>query len=372
MKINRKRIVQGLLYLLAGLLVSCVLLTLIAYISNQSLPSAPEVTDRLDKLDKARLAEALQLKGQLGGTVWPGWGDNEIPVLLWNQDYEFLIGLSDPPKGWETVPNDTFHGEQYYRRTAEDPQNFAVRLGDRWVASIATKYETDAFLQGIFRDALPSVLEGIFPYRLLILPSEVQITALLHESFHVQQVQVAVQKFSAAKAVYPFGERYWDVDASMRDAWEAEVALLEAALEARTQAETAEIARQYLAQRDRRRMDADLNSELLDFERCLEWLEGLAKYVELAIWREAYQSPDYQPLMDIMDDPEFKEYATFDRRWSQEISQMKRQSEQAGDTRFYYTGMAQAHILDRLMPDWKNRAMQEGVFLEDLLRETLE
>jgi hypothetical protein len=372
MKISRNRVVQGLLYLLAGLLVSCVLFALIAYISNQSLPGGPEVTDRLDALDKVRLAEALQLKRQLGGNVWPGWGHSEIPVLLWNQDYEFLVGLSDPPSGWDSVPNDTFYGERYYRQPAEEPQNFAVRIGDRWVASIATKYETDAFLQRIFRDALPSVIEGLFPYRLLILPSEVQITALLHESFHVYQIKVAAGKFSAAESVYSSGERYWEVGASMRGAWESEVALLEQAMEAKTQAEIAELAHEFMMQRDRRRADANLDPEFVDFERYLEWMEGLAKYVELAIWREAYQSPDYQPLTDMADDPEFKEYATFDRRWSQEISQMKRQTTQVGDTRFYYTGMAQAHILDRLLPGWKDRAMQDRVFLEDLLRGALE
>jgi hypothetical protein len=283
-----------------------------------------------------------------------------------------LVGLSDSPPGWDEVPDDTFYGERYYRQPAEDPQNFAVRLGDHWVASIATKYETDAFLQGIFRDALPSIFAGLFPYRLLILPSEVQITALLHESFHVHQVQVASSKFNNAEAVYPSGERYWELDPSMRDAWETEVALLDDALEARTQAETSDLARQFLTQRDRRRQDVGLNPEFVDFERYLEWLEGLAKYVELAIWREAHQSPNYHPVADMVADPDFKEYTTFDRRWSQEMSQMKRQAGQEGDTRFYYTGMAQAHLLDRLMPDWKSRIMQEEVFLEDLLRAALE
>jgi hypothetical protein len=39
--------------------------------------------------------------------------------------------------------------------------------------------------------------------------------------------------------------------------------------------------------------------------------------------------------------------------------------------RFYYSGMAQAVLLDRLMPDWKVRAWSEGVWLEDLLAEAV-
>jgi hypothetical protein len=46
---------------------------------------------------------------------------------------------------------------------------------------------------------------------------------------------------------------------------------------------------------------------------------------------------------------------------------MHRQAGQEGETRFYYTGMAQAILLDRLQRGWKEGAFQEGVWLEDLL-----
>jgi hypothetical protein len=41
------------------------------------------------------------------------------------------------------------------------------------------------------------------------------------------------------------------------------------------------------------------------------------------------------------------------------------------ETRFYYGGMAQAVLLDNINPSWKSLAMQEGVYLEDLLEEAL-
>jgi hypothetical protein len=37
----------------------------------------------------------------------------------------------------------------------------------------------------------------------------------------------------------------------------------------------------------------------------------------------------------------------------------------------YLSGMAQARLLDRLNPGWKAKAMQEKVYLEDLLRAIL-
>ena len=42
-----------------------------------------------------------------------------------------------------------------------------------------------------------------------------------------------------------------------------------------------------------------------------------------------------------------------------------------GDVRFYYTGMAQGFLLDRLLPGWKARALGKGVYLDDLVEEAI-
>jgi hypothetical protein len=139
----------------------------------------------------------------------------------------------------------------------------------------------------------------------------------------------------------------------MHAEWEKEIALLAQAVGAPSNEDAAELVRQFLAQRDARRAAHQLDAALVDFERLTEWEEGLAKYVELSIWRVAADTPDYTPLPALASDPDFKRYATFDQRWAQEIDQMKRQAGQEGDVRFYYTGMAQAVLLDRLTPDWK-------------------
>ena len=68
-------------------------------------------------------------------------------------------------------------------------------------------------------------------------------------------------------------------------------------------------------------------------------------------------------LPALADDPDSKGYATFDRHGSQELGQMKQQATREGATRFYYTGMAQAILLDRLMAD---------VWLEELLSEAVQ
>ncbi len=145
--------------------------------------------------------------------------------------------------------------------------------------------------------------------------------------------------------------------------------LLAKALEAKTDEEAAELARQFLAHRQSRRLQAGLAPELIDYERQLEWEEGLAKYVELAFLRQAYETKDYQPIAAMSGDTAFKAYQAFKQRWSQEIIQMKLEANQKGEVSFYQTGMAQAFLLDRLSPGWKANALKNGIFLEDLLKE---
>ena len=50
---------------------------------------------------------------------------------------------------------------------------------------------------------------------------------------------------------------------------------------------------------------------------------------------------------------------------------MQRAAGRSGESRFYFDGMLQAMILDKVAPDWKKEIFDEGVFLEDLLKKTI-
>ncbi len=60
-----RRFILYALTIVAGMVISCGILALIGYNSNQKLPTGSEITDRLDPLDKTRLSEALLLKRNL-------------------------------------------------------------------------------------------------------------------------------------------------------------------------------------------------------------------------------------------------------------------------------------------------------------------
>lgn len=148
---------------------------------------------------------------------------------------------------------------------------------------------------------------------------------------------------------YPWG------DATLQEAWRAETDLLVRAVQAKSDDEVLELTRQFLQQRSKRRLAARLSQDLVNYERQREWLEGLGKYAELSIRRIAARTSDYQPLPALADDPAFRRYATSEQFWSQQMGEAKRTSGRTGETRFYYSGLAQAALLDRLLPSWKQR-----------------
>jgi hypothetical protein len=379
-------------YLLLGLSLACLAAVALSAISNVGLAQEAPAATTLSEDEKAYLAEAEHLRRTLGHAVWSGWDQVDIPDIVYNQEYAFVLGYPDPPAGWfkvpdgpqrggawQSVPEDLYQGETYYRQKLPGeqvtPEAFTVRVGDRWLASAPTR----AWLQAGFRlqiaDQLPPVIDRIVPYRVVV-PlftgnADKYITLVLHESFHAYQGMQAPERLAAAERVIQAANSYpWD-QPDMASYWDRETELLAQALESREGDETRALVRQFLAQRFQRRQKFDMQARFVDYERLREWLEGSAKFVELDIWKAAFIAPNYQPLEAVQKLPAFDSYDTFERAWSQEVAQLPRAADQESETLFYYTGMAQAFLLERMYPDWQTRLMEDGVYLETLLQEVI-
>ncbi|HLO30613.1 MAG TPA: hypothetical protein VK249_15825 [Anaerolineales bacterium] len=382
------RIALGFGSLLIVLLLACGLSAVI----NLSLPTHSEVADHLSNLEKARLAEFFHLKQELGSAIWPGWGEADIPLVLYNEEYAFLIGYPDPPDGWlkmpqresrgaawEVVPGEKFDNMPYYRQRLTDPnktpEGFTVLVGDRWVATFQTReYSEISFYSGL-RDGFPPVVREVVPYalfwNLISGESDAYIAFLFHETLHAYQGMLNPDLFAQAEEVMSLENRYPWEDPGQLDAWQKELDLLLGAANVTSNEEAAELVRQFLTQRDARRTRLGLSPEFVDFERRREWLEGLAKYTELAIGRMAATTPGYEPLSDIHTDSEFNNYCTRDRFWSLQLNQVRRVLKNEGEVRFYYSGFAQAVLLDRLLPGWRASAISEDTPLEDFLQNAI-
>jgi hypothetical protein len=181
----------------------------------------------------------------------------------------------------------------------------------------------------------------------------------------------APERLAAAEFAAPLESQYPWGDEAAEGAWQAELEALHGAVTAPSEAETVDLAREFLARREERRESHALSGELVDYERQREWLEGLAKYAELSIQRAAALDADYEPVRAVRDDPDFDGYRTRERFWQRQTGEIKRLTGREGEVRFYYSGFGQAVVLDRLMPGWKARMWSEGIWLEDLLGEAV-
>jgi len=302
--------------------------------------SSPPDLAVLSTADKAELAEVLRLKTELGDQVWPGLGRIDIPIILYNERYEFLTGEAKPPSPWQDVKGDNFLGRPYYRRPAENPQAFAVAVGTRWAGSGST-------LERMNRK---------IPFRL---SREFHVVIMLHEVFHAFQATLAPQRFAKAMSVYKSEGRYPYKDPPFSAAWNSEGEALADALKATEVAAISGLAQKFLDIRDTRRRQINLDPELISYERELEWLEGLAKYAEVRFY-ELAASPTSQAA--------YANYRSGHPFWPADLARLRKNlGLQEGDLRFYLSGMAQARLLDRLCPGWKAKAFEDGVNLEDSL-----
>jgi hypothetical protein len=380
------------LFIALGLVFVCLVSIGILALTNRALPTHSQVTDRLSDLDKARLAETTHLRQALGSQVWPGWDALDVPIIVYNEAYAFLVGYPDPPAGWirmpqnearggpwEVVPGDTYECQVYYRQPLPDPEvtpeNFTVLVGDRWVVTMGTSAFMEISFYSGMQEQQPPFLKPVFPYRLawgLIMgDSDAYIGSLEHEAFHAFEGSSAPDRLAEAEAANRVESSYpWD-DPSLDPSWGAEMDLLIKAVRAPSDTGARELARQFLAEREKRRTALNLSSAQIDYEGQREWLEGLAKYAELTLGKVAGGMASYSPLAALKADPAFKAYKTRPQFWSEQLDEAKRTAGRAGETRFYYSGFAQAALLDRLAPGWKEKAFDPGVILEALLAEEI-
>ncbi len=381
---------------LVGLLAACLIMAVLSGISNSLFRQDNKNLDRLSDSDKEMIFAASYLRTQFGDSLWKGWESSDIPAMLYNRDYVFVVGYADPPAGWtkvpgnnkmggvwEPVPDESVPGKVYYRQSipeqGETPGAFTSKIGNRWVYSLPIKSWMIDSLADDFRGNIPTFLQPILPTQAaarFFLTSaggrDWYVLGLLHESFHAFEAIRSEGNLTEAENIYNENhERYPWHETQFEADWKLELDLLADAIDAKSIDDTIRYANQFLEQRNNRRMNANLDQELIDLETRKEWEEGLSKYTELAMWRIISSSNDKNKLLtpslsDLLDDNSFTRY------WSQQVAQIRRMADSEGDQRFYYSGFALAAILDKLNPDWRDRIFGNAVTLEGELKTTLD
>jgi hypothetical protein len=187
------------------------------------------------------------------------------------------------------------------------------------------------------------------------------VRAIVHEAFHayaMTAIQGDVPNFGAnvdegemiqQLAALPDPDRLYN----------AEGTLLAKALLVDDQT-AREAAAEFLKIRQARRSEGE--PSVAAYEQTTEWVEGLARYAEIGLIRKAARTGE-TPF----------DYPTEDEVWKQFVADLSQPtaSPDGFRGRYYLLGAGQAFLLDRLMPDWKTRVLDEKLSLEDLLQEAV-
>ncbi len=340
-------------------------ITLAAFFLNMvCFAASGEDLSRLSAEDKAQLTEFHRLKKRYGSLLWPGFGEASVPLIQYNEQFEFLIGHPNPPPAWTPVENDAYNGNPYYRRIITDPEAFAVPVGDSWAGSLDTLVHMNRSMKKQLKEKIPP--EKLTPamLRMMEVTSAYHIVALIHEAFHAYLATQEPKRFLEAQKMYALEKFYPFEDETFINGWNEEGSWLASAVRAQEEAKRLASIERFLDVRKKRRAASSLSDELIELERRLEWLEGLAKYVEIQ-FAELGSSQQGEAKS--------KDYQVVRNRLQADFSfRIRNLGSLDGDLRFYLSGAAQAMILDKVSLGWKKTIMnQSHIGLEDLLVDVL-
>ena len=310
--------------------------------------------------DKQQIQELLRIKNRIGAYIWPDFEEPEIPLVLYNRDYEFLMFHPAPPAEWTKVEDDTIQGLPYFRKKAVNSEAFTVQIGSLWAGSLDTLSFMNVSLEKqVYERIEPEKITPALLAMMKFTPAQ-HVVVLMHEVFHAYQATHYPDRFRDALGMYNLEQDYPYTNQAFKETWNREGQYLLEGLREKENLKARVSVEDFLGVRSQRRKDHQMDRAFISFEQELEWLEGLAKYAEMC---SAELGSEEQFSKN------FKEYRVARGRLRADFYyRLRNLGEQKGDLRFYLSGAAQALLLDRLLPEWKTEFHENNrVTLEDLL-----
>jgi hypothetical protein len=298
----------------------------------------------------AEAAEAWRLLSAYGDQTWPGWGTTRIPLLIRSGEYDLLAGHPAPPPEFSMVSEMSVDGQPVYRyqgHLVPVPAATAWDVGNVWSVAVPTREE--------FQQAIDAQLgKGV-----VTLDAANYVRAIVHEAFHAYAMTTVKGEVPNFGADVDEGEmiRQLAAQPDLDRQYAAEGQALVNALQATDTPGTRDAAARFLKLRQARRAAQD--PQIAAYEKTTEWVEGLARYAEIALLLRTKPASD-----------EVFIYPATAEIWQPFLDQLLNPaaSPDGFRGRYYVLGAGQAFLLDRLLPDWKARVLNEQLALEDLLQ----
>ena len=242
------------------------------------MSSSATASQALPELSEA--AEAWHLLSSHGDQVWPGWGASRIPLLIRAGEFDLLVGHPAPPQGFSLLPDATVADQPIYRYAGHlvpVPAATAWKVGGVWSVAVPTREE--------FQQAIDAQLgKGVVQLDVVN-----YIRAIVHEAFHAYAMTIIQGNVPNFGADIDEGEMIQRLVGSARSGQQhaAEGQALVKALQATDDQIAREAAAEFLKLRQARRAARD--QKIAAYEQTTEWIEGLARYAEVALMLHADQ-----------------------------------------------------------------------------------
>jgi hypothetical protein len=264
---------------------------------------------------------------------------NDKDLIIYNERYEFLICDDEKILAWDFIGKNQLLDKNIHRRKAENPQAFAVFVGDKWVGSMSTKNYYNKFII--------KQIPVFFPPQVMLMDEEHYKATIIHEMVHAFEAKHNKERFLEIESLHSVGEKYYD-NSAFNDLIVKEASYLEQAIAAKDPKDVSGNVKKFLETRNRRRKECEMSKPEIQNEINLEWLEGLARYAE------------------------FKASRNSTGIVAENLGDIDQKVKVKGDDRYYTLGMAQALVLDKLDKDWKNEIFEDKFSMEDYLKEITE
>lgn len=312
-------------------------------ISVQQKPSVPDV-------DRIRIAEAFRIGQTLGNRVWKDWDKAPFAVLLVTPETEFLIRHPKPSKDFTSIGYDSLlQSNVYFRKRTFSPNLLATFPAVGGVSTIVIGQAENTSKK----------------------TSTAWVVTMLHEHFHQLQnsqpnyyADVNALNLSGGDESgmwmlnYAFPYSTPEVDQQFNDLSR----LLADALQTKPKKEFSAKVAAYLEAR--RKLEAMLKPADYRYYSFQVWQEGVARYVEYRVAELAARK--YKPSKEfraLKDYKPFKEVADETmKNILKELTTLK--LEDYRRVAFYPLGTGEALLLDRAVPEWKERYFTDKFYVD--------
>lgn len=302
-----------------------------------------------DRLILGRLGEALVLSRATSGKLWPGWGLEKYPILVFETGrVAYLVNHPAPPPDFVRLETKLPLLGTVFMKTGRDARftaNTSIDLNGAPTACIS--YSTAA-----------SEADSV---------SLKFVALVFHETFHAMQNKAGKTGKGSVEALLM---RYPDLNSENLAMAQLEQMILFDLVRFEDAPDPVKV-RQFLAVRQARLRS--VGTEMLRADRGIEYQEGIPTYLEVRLLDEAKKAAAASPGLG-KDDPYALGFSQApELKMGSYLMRLLRFSSDPGATRDrgYATGMALGLLLDRLGVDWKSSILSSDKYLDEILADAV-